>query len=723
MVEKDSFWGIVIAVVGASAVASAGEKLRLKAGSVDPMTINESQAARSRMSSRIGKGYYVVQFASRIQSEDQLNLKTLGAKVVRYLPDDALVVLASDKVARTIENSSASVRAVVSFQSEWKMSSDLSAPSVFTARLDELVLVRLFPGENGARAADRVQALSDVAIVSVHDRSLVVRAKRPMADAIAEIEAVEWVQPLPVMRPMHFDLAQEGGETPVPSPSPTPSEPISAPGGDYSDLTGMESGTKLMKFESAWGRGLTGKGQIVAMADTGLDSGNMASLSKDFFGRVPAGFSYGMFASSWEDPMGHGTHVAGSVMGSGELSAGRLKGGAFEGQLVAQGMWSPLMGNLTVPPKLVDLFSKAYDSGARIHTNSWGSPRNLGAYDGFAQQVDEYTASHPDMLVIFAAGNSGVDKDKDGRVDAGSVSSPGTAKNALTVGASKNVVFNGGMQKKLSEIKVGPENWGAEPLLSSRLSENEMGLAPFSSRGPTADGRLKPEVVAPGTNILSARSHHEEAEPLWGAYNKDYVWSGGTSMAAPLTAGAAAVVRQYLVEDRKIAEPSAALVKAVLIHTSFDLFPGQFGAVGKEKGQELLTLRPNPDEGYGRVNVEDATSLAGSIVVDERAGLAAGESHIYPVGVERAGKLVATLVYTDAPGAVAAAAALVNDLDLVLVDASGKETALNDRLNNTEMIEASVVPGKFEIRVKGSFVPQGLSAGGKQAYALVVSVK
>jgi subtilisin family serine protease len=710
------FSALAAAVVGTAITAQAGETLRLKAGSVDPITLVESAASRSRMSAKVGKAYYVVQFASQIHSEDQLNLKTLGAKVVRYMPDDALVVQATEKIARTIETSSAHVRAVVAFRPEWKMSSDMSASSVFTARLDEVVLVRLFPGENGPSASEKIQLLQGVEVVSVNDRSLVVRAKRPQADSIAEIEAVEWVQPLPIMRPMHFDLTE--GDT-GPTPAPTPSISV---GGDYSDLTGLESGTKLMKFESAWSRGLTGKGQIVAMADTGLDSGDKDALSLDFMGRVPAGFSFGMFASSWEDPMGHGTHVAGSVMSSGEYSGGRLKGGAFEAQLVAEGMWSPLMGNLTVPPKLMDLFGKAYDSGARIHTNSWGSPRNLGAYDGFAQQVDEYMVAHPDMLVIFAAGNSGVDKDKDGRVDAGSVSSPGTAKNALTVGASKNVVFKGGMQKKLSETRVGAENWGAEPLFSSKLSENEMGLAPFSSRGPTADGRMKPEVVAPGTNILSARSHHKDSDGLWGIYNKDYVWSGGTSMSTPLTAGAAAVVRQYLIEDRKIAVPSAALIKAALIHTSFDLFPGQFGEVGKEKGQELLTVRPNPDAGWGRVNVEEATHLAGSVVVDERTGLAMGETHTYPVTVERSGKLIATLVYTDAPGAAGAAAALVNDLDLVVVDAAGKETALNDRLNNTEMVETAVAAGKLEIRVKATYVPQGLVAG-KQPYALIVSVK
>jgi serine protease AprX len=448
----------------------------------------------------------------------------------------------------------------------------------------------------------------------------------------------------------------------------------------------------------------------------------VASLHRDFAGMVPEGHIFGLFAKSWEDPMGHGTHVAGSVMGTGVASGGKIRGGAFESRMVAQGMWSPMLNNLTVPTKVADLFSKANTAGAKIHTNSWGSARNLGAYDSFAQQVDEYTAANPDMLVIFAAGNSGVDMDKDGRIDYGSVSSPGTAKNVLTVGSSKNLVSNGGIQRMLKELRIGQQNWGAEPLASSRLSDNAQGLAPFSSRGPARDGRLKPELVAPGTNILSNKSMHEKAEDLWGAYNSDYVWSGGTSMSTPLTAGAAAIVRQYLIEDRKIAAPSASLVKAVLMHTATDMFPGQFGAIGKARGQEILASRPDNDQGYGLVDVQKATTLGGALLVDEQNGLATNERHTYQVRVDRSAKLTATLVYTDAPGAAAAAKALVNDLDLVLIDAQGNETTLSDRINNSEMIETDVPAGSYQVQVRGFNVPQGIAAG-KQPYALIVSVR
>lgn len=685
----------------------AGETLHLKTGAVDTRLMQTTR--QSLLRGRASKArFFVVQFKTPISPEDRKNLTTLGAKIVRYLPDDALVIDASNKIAATIVHSSNNVHVVVPFQASWKISPEFEPVSVFNRNDEQEVLIRLFPQEDGKQMLTRLNAMSKVQFVAGSGRSLVVRVARADLDQLARLDGVEWLQPNPKMELLY--LANEEGEN-----SETP---ITA--GDYKDITGYESGTKLMNFEVAWKKGLTGKGQIIAMADTGLDKGDIPSLHSDFNGRVPVGYAFGMFAKSWEDPMGHGTHVAGSVLGGGVASQGLLKGAAYDASLVAEGMWSPMLGNLTVPPKLRDLFDKAYQAGARVHTNSWGNPRSLGAYDGFAQQVDEYMFANPDMLLVFSAGNSGVDANKDGRIDAASVSSPGTAKNVLTVGASKNYVMNGGIQKKLKELRTGQENWGAEPLASSMLSENAQGLAPFSSRGPTQDGRLKPEVVAPGTNILSVRSQHPQAELLWGEYNKDYVWSGGTSMSAPLVAGAVAVVRQYLIEDRKIANPSAALMKAVLMHSAFDLYPGQFGEIGKAAGQEILNRRPNTDEGYGRVDLARATDLGGALIVDERAGLATGETHSYPLRVSGRSRITVTLVYTDAPAAANASKSLVNDLDLVLIDSSGKQISLNDHVNNSEMIELDGVTGDIEVRVKGTNVPQGLN--GKQPYALVLSL-
>ena len=651
-------------------IALGGEVLRFKSGTV------KATAHTGLFSVSDKDGYFIVQFKNRVGAAERSILAGRGAEIVRYIPDDALVVRAKAQAVASLQSLSPAVNAVVPYKAQWKISQKANRLST-----GGNLLVQLFPGADSLDADREIRA-AGAKVLQVSSRALIVRAGATGVAAVASTPSVEWVQTLPTFTTLTF-RGFDASENAAPEAA-----------GDYTDLTGYESGTKLMNFDSAWSRGLTGKGQIVAMADTGLDTGVAETLHGDFKGRVPEGHVFGMNAENWGDPMGHGTHVAGSVMGSGAASgvgdASKIKGmrgGAFEAQLIAQGMWSPALGNLTVPPTLSELFVPAYKGGARIHTNSWGGSE-FGVYDSYAQQADEYMAEHPDMLVIFAAGNSGVDMDKDGRIDADSVCSPGTAKNVLTVGASKNLVEKGGLQMKLGETGLGQEIWSVEPLASSMLSENAQGLAPFSSRGPTKDGRLKPEIVAPGTNVLSVRSQVDGAEPLWGPYNKDYVWSGGTSMATPLTAGAAAVVRQFLVEKMKLSAPSAALIKAVLMHTAFDLYPGQFGEGGAAAGQELLTRRPNVDEGYGRVDVANAINLKGTKVVDEKTGIATGETQTHQFKIEGEKNVVVTLVYTDAAGSAGAEKTLVNDLDVVLVDSNGQEISANDHVNNAEMVES-----------------------------------
>lgn len=687
--------------------AEAGEVLRLKAGDVS------TAGTQSRLLPEVlrseSTSYYVIQFKNAITPQDREALVQAGMVIVRYLPEDAFIVKAKGSTLSDVRSSLESIHTIVAYSPEWKQSPEFVPASVFSAQLRQDVLVLLFPGESLKNALMAINSISSAEVLHSAGRSLTVRVDRQEVGKVAAVVGVEWIQPSPRIETLYMKGVTDQGA--VASSFDTRN--------NYENLTGYESGTKLMGFDTAWARGYTGRGQIASMADTGLDVGDIANLHQDFKGRVPTGYAFGLFSKSWEDPMGHGTHVAGSVMGGGIASRnGLLRGGAYHASLIAESMWSPMLDNLSVPSRLSDLFSKAYADGARIHTNSWGAAASTD-YDALSQQVDEYAAANRDMLILFAAGNSGVDRDRDGRVDPGSVSSPGVAKNVLTVGASKNYVLIGGLQAKLKDTRL-KDQWPMEPLASSSFSENPQGLAAFSSRGPTKDGRLKPEVVAPGTNILSVRSQHPKAEPLWGNYNQDYVWSGGTSMSTPLTAGAATIVRQYLIEGRGAKTPSASLVKAVLMHTAFDLYPGGFGAVGASRGQELLRVRPDSDQGYGRVDVARATDLSAALLVDEKAGLGTGEKHTFPVRIVNTGRLTITLVYTDAAAATSASKALVNDLDLVLIDSTGREVGLNDRTNNSEMIEVQVTAGEYQVQVRGHNVPQGL-VGYRQPYALVVS--
>jgi subtilisin family serine protease len=330
--------------------------------------------------------------------------------------------------------------------------------------------------------------------------------------------------------------------------------------------------------------------------------------------------------------------------------------------------------------------------------------------------------NNSDLLILFAAGNSGVDKNKDGRIDADSIGSPGTAKNTLTVGASENLESSGGIQRTVSELRPAKENWSVEPLWSSKLSDNPKGLAVFSSRGPTDDGRIKPEIVAPGTNILSTFSHHPKAEVLWGKYNDEYVWSGGTSMATPLAAGGAAVTRQILQKNFNQEKPSSSLMKAFMMSFATDLYPGQYGEGGASSGQEILTTRPNSDEGFGLVSMKDEVEAnsQNTFVFDNKTGVATGESQEYDINVTKDSKLSATLVWNDAPAAEAAGKALVNDLNLEITG-DGIQYSSNDSVNNFEFFEKSAHVGHYKVKIVGRQVPQGKN--GKQPFSLVIRTR
>lgn len=673
-------------------IAQASSMLHIKGESFDPLTLSHQTIYNHEMAS---SQVFVVQFQNPVTESDKQRLEQEGYAVVGYIPDNALLVHSPHVRTMNSLSSQLQIRAIVPFFHRWKMSLSLPTAHVFNHHESIEVLVRTVsptPLESKVPFFEIVESSGEYHIIRIAIADL---------NKLALSNQVLWVEPRPEIETFVLPLE--------------PDSQVAE--GNWQNTTGFETGTKIMSFEEAWSRNLKGQGQSVAMADTGLDKGVIGQLHVDF-STVRRGFHYGLYAKDWSDPMGHGTHVAGSVMSQGAASQGLFKGGAFEAEMIPQGMWSPMLKNLSVPAKLADMFKPAYESGARIHTNSWGSPRDLGKYSSMSIQVDDFMWNNPEMLVIFAAGNSGVDDNKDGRIDAGSVSFPGTAKNTLTVGASENYLLTGGIQRPLGDL-MGGKPWSVEPLKSDLLSNNANGLAAFSSRGPTADGRIKPDVVAPGTNIVSNCSTVEGSNPLWGKFNNDYCYSGGTSMSTPLTAGAAAVVRQSLIERWNIANPTAALVKATLMASADDLYPGQYGEVGKARGQELLSSGPNSDQGFGRVNVANATANESVLAVyDETTGVKVGESWRRSITVPEASSLKVTLVYTDAPGVESASKALVNDLDLK-VFVGNQVFQSSSRVNNVEWLNLENASGEVTVEILGQNVPMGKN--GAQPFAVVIS--
>ncbi|MGO4329547.1 S8 family serine peptidase [Cupriavidus sp. 2TAF22] len=459
---------------------------------------------------------------------------------------------------------------------------------------------------------------------------------------------------------------------------------------------------------------LRGDGEVVAVADTGFDKGSTTNVHPAFKGRVKALYALGRPGRK-DDPDGHGTHVAGSVLGDGVSSTdGAICGAAPGARLVLQSVLDSQSGLGGLPGDLNDLFLPPYKTHkARVHTNSWCSQGNFGKYDPQAHEVDEFVYKNRDMLICFAAGNAGTDSDANGQVNPSSVPPPGTAKNCLTIGASEN-------DRPAMKMTYGagwPADFPTNPIKSDRLANNPEGMVAFSSRGPTMDLRFKPDVVAPGTYILSTRSRATRSEG-WGLSGDPlYMFDGGTSMATPLVAGCAAVVRQFLRTRHRLRKPSAALVKALIINGARPLAgqysPSEAGAV------------PNNNQGFGRVDLQAVTGPYADHETlqffDEATRLDTGEREDYEVTIAAsARRLKVTLVWTDPPGE-----GLQSDLDLVVV-AGGREWHGNmalgatdfDRVNNVEQVEWNQIPaGSVTVSVVAHAI-----ALAKQNYALVIRV-
>ena len=268
-----------------------------------------------------------------------------------------------------------------------------------------------------------------------------------------------------------------------------------SPARTFSTLTRARSGTKIWldgKVESTdldpttgvgqtgadqvWEDGLTGSGVKVAVLDTGVDADHPDLVDRvvdvqDFTGEGA------------EDRDGHGTHVASTVAGTGAASDGARAGMAPDADVIAGKVLGSMGGQ---DSWIIEGMEWAVASGADVVNMSLGTPQPTDCTDPIAQAMD---ALGDETLFVVAAGNLGGPQ---------MIGSPGCAEGAFTVGA------------------VDPE----------------AGTARFSSRGPTLDHRVKPDISAPGVAITGAQAGGE------------YVQMSGTSMASPHVAGAAALVRQ-----------------------------------------------------------------------------------------------------------------------------------------------------------------------------------
>ena len=535
-----------------------------------------------------GPHHYVVEFVGPIKPAWLEEIAKHGGRALEPIPPASYIVALDDPAYNWITAEPRYVGSVIHYGVEMRVDPDLAD----TLRGDPL----LFAGPIRAAAE--------------------LKAEAPGAERVPAIFSVRFFEPDDVAQalPQIRDL---GGTPSEPTPGSTVltvsfvGDDVAAKVEQLAGLHGVRSvepytlrqlrndvAAGLMGAKEVLapaGLGLSGRGEIVGVADSGLDTGDPAAIHADFAGRVATIYSWPV-ASDWSSIVtnaggddgpadtrsGHGTHVSGSVFGDGktslEVQPDPVRGLAFEATLVFQAIeqtlkWTdayrkdyyrqykrypPDSGLAGLPADLKLLYQQAYAAGVRVHNNSWGGG-DFGAYDDYAEAVDRFMWEHKDFLILFAAGNDGADGNRDGVVDEGSITPPGTAKNCVTVGAAESVRAQGGYQRPYGQL--WPSDFPVKPLRDDSPSDNGDDIAAFSSRGPTKDQRIKPDLVAPGTNILSVRSQAlpPGGNPGWGAWQKmkdKYMFDGGTSMATPLTAGAAAVVRQFLRRVQRRANPS-----------------------------------------------------------------------------------------------------------------------------------------------------------------------
>jgi subtilisin family serine protease len=242
----------------------------------------------------------------------------------------------------------------------------------------------------------------------------------------------------------------------------------------------------------AWAAGYTGAAVPVAVVDTGIDA-----THPDLAGKVVAAQDFTTEGDT-VDRVGHGTHVASTIAGSGAASGGRYKGVAPDAKLYSAKVC--LMDGCDESAIIAGMQWAAATEHARVVNMSLGGADSPGT-DPLEEAVQTLTEQYGTLFVV-AAGNSGGD---------GAVGSPSTADAALSVGA---------------------------------VSKTEE-LADFSSRGPRGDLAIKPEITAPGVDIVAARARdfNLPGAPATGPDGR-YVSLSGTSMATPHVAGSAAILAQ-----------------------------------------------------------------------------------------------------------------------------------------------------------------------------------
>jgi protocatechuate 3,4-dioxygenase beta subunit len=684
--------------------------------------------------------YRIVQFDHAVTAADRQALEEAGAELSHYVPNHAYAVHADAETLEKIEGLDG-IQHVEPYHPYYKMSGDVLDYMLGTA--DDVTMKRAEAGElniMGFKGAGMKELAEGLGLEVLREQSsadrdvLTVKGSVDALDELVASEGVQWIEFRERARPMN-DL-----------------------GADRVRATNLKSLHPDL--------GLSGKGVTINVTDTGIDyinpgfavNQNLAT-STNVNTRI-AGYYYrsGPYTEGLPgDIEGHGTHVAGTILGNGALSET-----VFEAPGSGQAPYATNQFAGVAPAAKVVMIEDfnsytdeeqaelAYEKGARLSNNSWGNSvyeygTMCAVWDELVRDADPDTDGNQEYAVFFSAGNSGNAENDGTGGSAGTIGQPGSAKNVITVGAVE--------QPRLADNLNG-FFVGSEQIQSVRETDSDWEVSSFSSRGPVTptDLRVKPDIMAPGNYVLSIQSH-ETMPDLYkyaGDLNWDYrygnVDSGtnfaflsGTSMACPMSVGASALLYEYYTNTFG-RPPSPAMLKAMLVN-------------GASMLNSLVYNYPNQsynltrvDQGWGMVDVVrsvDGPRVQDSDQVifldqDDTTGLETDDSFSYQVEIgENEGGLKVTLVWTEPPGTPGNAVQMVNDIDLLVFAPGGggyagnyfssdgvhsellptADPALADAFNNVEnIVIPSGRPGTYTIRVYAWEV-----ADGPQDFALVIT--
>ena len=396
---------------------------------------------------------------------------------------------------------------------------------------------------------------------------------------------------------------------------------------------------------SSSGRNLNGRGIAVGVGDNSEIFTPHVDFTGRVINRVPFPFSF------------HGIHVSGTVAGGGLLDP-KNNGMAPRATIVSQ-YFSDIITN--TPAYITDYDMIATNNS---YTAADDSCAGMGVYDVLSNYADDQMKTHEKILHVFSAGNDGTYTCSPYPVSFATVKTGWQcAKNVLTVGA---------------------------------MNQADYSIANFSSRGPVGDGRLKPEIVANGVNLLSTR------------HNNTYGGNSGTSMSGPVVAGAVTLLNEQYRKSNSGAIPKASLIKALICNTAEDLG------------------NPGPDYtfGFGNLNARRAAEA----IENNRYFISSTTPSLNTIAVPPGVRRLKVMLYWADPAAAAnAATTLMNDLDLTVtapgpvtrfplvldatpgnVNADANETPGGDHVNNIEQVVINnPAPGNYDLNVSAFLVPQG----------------